>query len=169
MKSTVINIRVTEELKEELEIIGNETDISVSSLIRSILSDFVNAEKSIHVSSIENDKRNDVLQSLGFTELIFWIYDKLRNPEINEIDDLYFQFIHLIEELEDHPLFTKEIMFELNKISDELRRYLSGAIKNMDFSFSNIENENYFDYEMLSQFLYGLRYDEDDNRVLNIQ
>lgn len=55
-----------------------------------------------------------MIQTLGFSELIFWIYEKQFNPDADEIDEFYLALIDIIAEINSHPLFSDEIINEFN-------------------------------------------------------
>lgn len=166
MKTYSLNIRIDEETNEQLQIISDCLNISKSVLARSAINDYLhnqNSQKEDHQKW--GNEANKLLQSLGFTELIFWLYEKARNPEVSEIDELYVNFIELISELIKQGFLKPEIQSELSKVSDELKQVLN----NKGFSKSYFEFVDSFDYEVLADFMYTLRYDEDNNRVIHIK
>lgn len=180
MNNTVINIRVPENLKQKLELIALENNKSCSDLIREGLNDLVNKEQlnnqPLETNALFEYKFTplrdgvDLLQTLGFTELVFWIMAKQINPQPNESEELYKQFIDLINELCVHKLFTKVIKIELRKISYELESYLYGkAFTGVNFRFAETGNQNSFDFEVFIEFMYGIRYDDDNNRIFHIK
>ncbi|WP_028872329.1 hypothetical protein [Psychroserpens burtonensis] len=169
MKTSIINTRISSSLKEELEILSQFLSTPISNIVREAIENHL-------INSIDNHKNdfiveglnsNDIqlLESLGFTELIFWLYDKKRDPQICEIAEFYEFLIKLIEEINQHPLFTDEILIELNKVLFELNHTLdewSGLLSGFKFPES-------FDYLKLSDFLHALRYDDENNKVIHIK
>jgi len=173
MKTTTVNIRISNILKDQIEEFAIENDQSISEATRSIIESYFNKTSDLiddnaGINAIEPNGDLDLLQTLGFTELVFWIYDKRFDTEINESNEYYLKMIDTISKFDSHPLFTDEIVKEFNKISTELKLYLSDS--NYDeFYFPQPDNPFSFNYDLFNEFFHGVRYDEDNNRVLTIQ
>ena len=167
MKEILISIRINEELKNELEMMSVSNSQSVSELVReSIYKHLAKPEKDTCNVKLSN-KELEIIQSLGFTEFIFWISDKKRDSGCFEVDELYVQFINLINEMNNHPLFNKEIIVEFNKVKDEFEDYLS--FDNLTDDSFQLPKSEIFDYEKLYDFMHTIRYDEDNNLVVHIK
>lgn len=161
MKSSIINIRISDNLKDKLELLSQNTELSVSKIARNAIEDYLNKK-------ITNDgehdscdldclKEVDILYNLEFTELILWIYEMERDPTLEFVDDRYYRFTKTIEKANDHPLFTDEILFEFNKIHKELTLYLNGELDPDCFEF-HLDEPDSLDYLKLSDFIFGLSY-----------
>lgn len=172
MKTTSINLRVSIDLRNQLEELAVEKNISTSELTRSIIEDFFNSSKDIRKTihsfyTIENLPENDLLRSFEFTQLIFWIYDKRLNPELNETEEFYIQHMALIKKLKYHPFFGVEILKELNKVSNEIEDYLINKnYSKAEFYFSRDGFENSFNYDLFSELIYGLGYSDENNELI---
>ncbi|GAA4289524.1 hypothetical protein [Aestuariibaculum suncheonense] len=165
MRTAVVNTRINSSLKDELEILSHLNGKTVSENVRQAIEAYLSDEVSeYNTVDKKQNKYLDVLQSLSFTELIFWVYDKKRNPAIEEIDELYYAFLDLIREINENPLFTVEILAEFDKVSRELKKllYEDGYFENFTFPLD-------FSYEKLSYFMHGLRYDELNQKVIHIK
>jgi hypothetical protein len=173
MKDTIIHTRVSENLKDDLLNFSYITDKSVSKIVRIAIEEYLvktNNCKSEQGTIKEKSESLDLIQTLGFTELIFWIYDKKWDPEINESNEFYIQIMEIIEQLNHHPLFTNEIIHEFNKVSIELKEYLYDYEIEANWNFKFPTNcVNGFNYEKLSEFMYGLRYDVNNEKTLIIK
>lgn len=159
--TTKINIRIPQEIKNKIEELSIERGMTISEIARNIFDHYFCSDK--------KDPELDILQTLGFSELIFWLYNKREYPGINETDELYEQFIDLIYRMKFHELFNDEILLEFNKVSHELTRHLSNMLANNELDFAIEGSSNSFNYDLLAEFMYTLRYDEQDNRILNIE
>ncbi|WP_458627992.1 ribbon-helix-helix protein, CopG family [Winogradskyella sp. PC D3.3] len=170
MKNIILNIRVSESTKDDLDLLSCTLDKSISSLIRNAINDFIDKtiEQYSNKESICTIKDYELLQSLGFTEFIFWLYEKRRTPYFYEINELYSQFIELINNLETHPLFTSEIMDEFKKVKLELEAYLNTDKYITDLQFP-LDNENCFNYDKLAYFMYSIRYTEENKKIIHIK
>lgn len=172
MKTTVITLRVPEVLKTKLEVLVVDNDTSLSNLIKTVLEAYVSPnDEDLKSNNIASENQIDLLQTLGFTELISWIYDKKTNPENCHDLSLYKQFVDLIKKLNDHPLFNDEILNEFNKVSIELNYCLKIGDYSLDFFEFSQNEDGYqgFDYQLLADFMYGIRYDEHNDRIINIE
>lgn len=158
MKSNTITLRVSEDLRDRIENLAFDNEISFSEMARKLLES--------NSTPIIEPKKNDLLFDFRFTQLIFWICDKFIDGVENETDEFYQQNIQLIKELQNHPFFTKDILSELNKILAELLyNSIDGRHSNGCFKFSDPENKKGLDYEKFSDFMYSLYFDENNNLV----
>lgn len=174
MNTTTINIRISNILKDQIEELSIENEQSISAITRSIIERYFNntddpIDENENIDIIEQNDDLDLIQTLGFTELIFWIYEKRFTPGIGEIDEFYFDLIDIISKIETHPLFPDEIVNEFKKISKELSLYLSDK-NHHEFYFINPDNPFSFNYDLFADFFYTIRYDDDgEDKVLFIQ
>ena len=176
MKKEVINIRVSSEFKSDLETLCEIKGIKVSEFGRIALTEYFNSRKDESYEKLNNqelkrnDNHDDLLQSLAFTEFIFWIYEKKFSPYVYEIESYYLQHIALIDEMQTHPRFTKKILHEFGKIKDEFMKRLEGYDWGPDmFKFAIEGHSSSFDYECLRDFMYNIRYTEDQEQDLFIK
>ena len=115
-----------------------------------------------------DESQLEVIQTLGFTELIFWLYQKRIDPGIIEIEELYIQFIDLISEFEQYPIFKPKVLHELAKVSKELEEILYGDMPRFDYFEFPQDGPNGFDYGVLADFMYTIRYDN-NNKVIHVK
>ncbi len=180
MKATSLNVRFPEGLKNELESYSNLHYLSMSDTVRKAIEEHIKKEKNkevqLHDISLGdiNISTSDIeiLRSLTFTEFIFWLYYKREDPEKTEIDELFIQFIDLIDRMSKSIIFTEAIMTEFNKVKLELEKVLyDDGIKNRNtyyFLFSQIDQPGSFDYDELAYFMYGIRYDDENEEIIHI-
>jgi hypothetical protein len=150
MKTKIISIRVTEELKQKLERISELTGQSHSQLIRPLIE-----EKLIEPEIIDlgegryyNTKTDhELINSLGFMELLFWIYDKKFEPRADEIDEFYEYLIKTIEKVKQSQLFTMPFKDAMTEIGKELRISLEDESFHQ-FDFPN--NDELYEYILRS-------------------
>ena len=109
MKTENISIRVSEELKQKLERISEQTGQSHSQIIRPLLDENLIEPKVIELGdgrSYNTVTDHKLINNFEFTELIFWIYDKYREPSRDEIDEFYEHLLTVIEKVRQSCLFT---------------------------------------------------------------
>lgn len=172
MKDTVINIRISETLKDDLTLACELERMSISRFGRVALEEKLDAltKKIGEVTTTEYDGDLDLLQTLAFSEFIFWIYEKKRNPEVSEIEEYYVQHLEVIAKMRKHPLFNDYILYEIDKIAVELNKVMSGEIEELsNFTFSVEGNYNSFNYKMFAEFMFAIRYDGANEKILFIE
>lgn len=169
MKTTTINIRVDQITKDQLEILSENKDVNISSIIRDALNQYLENEIYLDLEIAMTKAGIHLIKTLGFAEFIFWLYHKATDPEITEIEELYIQFIDLINECKNYPIFNSDLIFEFDKVSEELNRVLyDDSHTEMYFHFPS-SSENTFDYQVLANFMYNFRYDQEDNRIIHFK
>ncbi|MEP5254326.1 MAG: hypothetical protein ABJQ39_04630 [Winogradskyella arenosi] len=158
MKNEFINIRISSDFKADLEILSNTKGISLSNLGREALNEYYN-NTPVSEPTKTNLNNDELIQSLAFTEFIFWIYEKKNNPTMSEMDFFYKQHLILIEEMKTHPRFNNKILNEFNKIKDEIEDKLQGFKGYPEvFLFPTENHETSFNYALLADFMYNIRH-----------
>lgn len=171
MKTSILNVRLKTSTKDALEYLCFKKDQPLSKVVREAINFYLKKEEDHGIEAnrdevVERDLL--LLQSLEFTELIYWIMDKRRDPEMNEIYELYEQHMNLILELENNSFFDEEIMVEFKKIYRELEVCLTGN-EDCDGYFKFSQDVNGFDYDKLNNVMHTLRYDKSNNRIIHIK
>lgn len=165
MKTQNISIRVTEELKQKIENISEETGLSNSQIIRPLIE-----EKLIEPEIIDlgegryyNTKTDHkLINSLEFMELIFWIYDKKFEPRTDEDQEFYEYLIVFIDRVKESMMFGQVFKDALSEIQTQLRRALD------DFHFYRFTFPNNDDlYENIIKWeIYMIRYNSDQEQLI---
>lgn len=170
MKTSIINVRIDNSIKQNLERRSLETNKPISNLVRDAIELLLNQKLDKTTSTITETYEADIrlLQSLEFTELIYWIMDKGSNPDISEIAELYAQHMSLILELKNNSFFKSDIINEFMKIYNELYDYLH-TDNHMNSTFNFPEDRNGFNYEKLHEFIHTIRYNDDDEKIVHIK
>lgn len=167
MKTSAINLRVDEITRDQLEKISKINGVTISTTIRKAVDEFLEDETILDPELFETKRGLHLVKTISFSEFIFWIYQKNLDPEIIEVDDLYVQIINLINECRNYPIFNPELMTELDKVSEELNRYLyDDSYDEYLFQFPDRKDDP-FNYGVLEQFMFMLRYDSDNRKIIH--
>lgn len=166
MKSSILNIRINPNVRQVLLEIAESESLSISDIVRDALESYVKNYSSFNDMSQYEDGW-ELIQTVSFSELIFWIMDKRFDAEINESESLYKQHHDLIVEMGKLKLFPDDLMFEFDKVRNELSEILFNEQHYLDFKFST--ESNGFDYDKLHSFMHIMRYDSNNNRIINIK
>lgn len=165
MKNQILSIRINETIKERLEMLGLEKGETSSELIRSTIDKLLKKTEVLCMGNNRfycEEKDQDILHSLEFTELLFWISDKHLDSEIMEAEDFYRSLISTINNINKSKFFESGFKSQLYIIKEELEEYLSNPV-NIYFNFPNNSN---FDYKFFKDFVHTLRYNENDELVI---
>ena len=164
MKNSILNLRLDEPTKVALENKCLENGVPISVGAREAIEQYL-----LKVENNPNENYDTTLIcSLGFCEFMFWVQDKLRDPEICELDCYYQQHMDLIMEFRNNSYFDEDILSEFMKVYNELDELLhQGTHDGLKFKFP--KEPNGFDYLKLNVFMHTIRYDEDDNKILFIK
>lgn len=165
MKSTAITIRVKEESRAKLEALAEKKGVTLTELIRPSIEKLIEEPEIIPLgegrfyNTITDTK---LVNSLEFTELIFWLYDKRLDHSRNEDDMFYRHLLNVIDKIMKSDLFREEMRNELSKVSQELEICLQDS-SIYDFEFPV---EDGFDYDELIAALHLIRFNSDNDQFI---
>jgi hypothetical protein len=164
MKKSILNLRLDESTKEALDAKCLENGVSVSTGAREAIKKYLLPVE----NNLDQNCHTTLICSLGFCEFIFWLLDKLRNPEVCEVECLFQQHMDLIIEFKNNIYFDKDIQNEFMKVYYELYELLHQGTHDYSY-FKFPQGPNGFDYDKLHVFMHTIRYDENDNKILYIK
>lgn len=165
-KTNIITVRVNEEDKEMIEKISFLHEKPSSEVVRTAITKYLD--------DIQDTKPKgsniDLIQTLGFGELVFWILEKREDARILESYLHFERCVDLIQDLNKHPIFTPEVLVEFNKIARELEGYLNDEdpLDHAEFHFPKPTTINGFNYQVFKDFMSTIRDHEDFMEVLYI-
>ena len=167
MKDTVITIRVSSELKEKLEEKSFQEKKSNSKIIREILEKEFRDPVYISLGNeryYNEETDRDLIVSHRFTSLIFFIYDKVLDPEVMETNAFYENLINVIDEINQSKIFGNEVINEFNKVKSELIDCLNSNTKNY---FDFVKEEDGLNYETIRTAFHIIMYDSNNEKVID--
>lgn len=165
MKTQNISIRVTEELKQKLERTSEETGLTNTQLIRPLIEERVIEPEVIDLGEgrfYNTITDHNLVNSLEFTELVFWLYDKMLDNRRNEDDIFYIHLLNVIDKVMKSDLFKEEMRNELSKVKQELKLCLQDDSID-DFEFPGGSG---FDYDELSSSLHMIRFNSNNDQLI---
>ena len=165
MKTETISIRISTELKQKLERISEETGLTNSQIIRPLIEEKAIEQETIPLGEgrfYNTISDHQLINSLEFTELIFWLLDKKREPRRDEHDVFYKQQVNTIDRIMQSELFFQDFLSELVKVKRELELILNG--KSL-YKF-NFPDEDGFDYEVLSMNIHMIRFNSENDQLI---
>lgn len=165
MKTENISLRVSTELKQKLETISEESGLTNSQIIRPLLEQSLIKPEIIPLGDgrfYNTVTDHDLINSLEFTELIFWIYDKRREPRRDENDEFYKHLLNVILKVKQSKLFSIEFHEELDKVQKEIEL----ALKNEYIYEFTFPSENGFNYLVLFTAVHMIRFNSDNDQII---
>jgi hypothetical protein len=164
MQKEVINIRIDSDFKTELGLLCDLRGMSLSDFGRNALQQYFNSilDEACEVGATqENDCKNpddDLLNSLAFSEFVFWIYHKKTKPFMDDPVYLYRRHLELINKMHHHPSFFKQILDEFEKIRIELEQRVNDQKSDFhQFQFVESNHSGSFNYGTFADFMYYVR------------
>lgn len=153
MKSVILNVRISQKLRDKLIDDSTQKEISLSDNSREILSLYFEEQ---YRNEIDNQTLQDInfYNSNEFIYLIFWMIDKIRLPRHdgtkNELEDIK----KIVLEVITNKFFPTDLKQEFEKVLIDIQRYLNEFdLPNNQFKFCQLYTEEVFDYTMLSDFI----------------
>ncbi|QSS97817.1 hypothetical protein [Psychroflexus sp. ALD_RP9] len=171
MKSTLLSVRISSDLRQKLEEQSDLENRSISKVARDILEHEFNTtfqpEHSFDVEVIGEYSDNSIeelLTSFRFAEFMFWLQQVRYSPDKNRHNQYYIQFSKTIDDICCTNLFPQTIVDDLHKVKKELIYCIDFKL----YTFSFPKNYDGFDYNLLNDFMDNIRYDVNGNDQLNI-
>jgi len=177
---TTINLRISNDLRNRLDDIAEQNNLTTSEYARSIfedhfknLSNYQETEEEIEEEEEENEKIEgyfqqkyfelldkefeapDLINSLEFLQLICWIYDHKSPPfEIHTVDQ-YAKFQKTIIKISNDPIFSEDLKKEFNKVLvDLLKIEGNNYLRHYQLEFSRPLNFQRFNFGKLKKFIF---------------
>lgn len=155
MKTTVLNVRLSNELRQKLEEKAIQCNISLSDMVRDVLHSNLEFEEIEHQNLIESFKKVRC-DSFDFIILTAWIFEK----RVNYYDYNTNIFLENLKEIvlkilkdDDYPMPLRN---EFDKVYNDIFRYRNEENNpNRYFYFGVAENPNAFKYNVLFDFIYS--------------
>lgn len=170
MKTTVLNFRVSEDLKDLIDSSAEQQDLSSSKLVRQILEDhfFQSEEKKDEITLAEEEEydninffeeedyfeeKENVIYSLRFLQLISWVYNQRSNIGMGLENYRYEEFKATILKLNNVDQIDKELKDEFNKILAEIIQKKGSVF--YKFKFTKFFGFEAFNYRKLNEFIFN--------------
>lgn len=160
MKSVILNVRISQDLKDKLANLSNEKNVSISNIIRKALNDCFCSSEEVSNDVFEQD---NLYHSNEFIFLVTWIFEK-----VNRNEDTYSKIqllilkntvIKVIHE-ESFPYALRQ---EFEKVLADLVQYINdfeSEHKRLNFCVSN--HSLYFDYDILIKHILSRAFEKTD-------
>ena len=153
MKSDILNVRISQKLRNTLINDSNQKGISLSDNVRDILTTY-----SVELQSEEVDNQtlvdNNFPNSNEFIFLIAFMYEKIKDPINwglkNDLEDLK----KIVLEVIKNDCFPNDLKLEFEKVLVDILRLISefGTGGNK-FRFSELRSNDAFDYVILWEYI----------------
>jgi hypothetical protein len=161
MKGNIINIRITEDLKSELDFISLEEGKSISTIVRDALQEFIenyNGEPEEPEEYISDSELPDYLEyasisSRSFANLIKWIRNDRDDPKYSDLEKLHDNIISFFKNAEAEAGSKHQYFKDIDELNAGLHNFIESLSTNMkDLSLSNYNNGQ-FDRNKFNNYL----------------
>ncbi len=153
MKPFILNVRISQDLRDSLDKEALSIDISVSDLVRDILIE--------HYEKLEFNLNNwkELIKivkydSYDFIALISWLYEKrVNNYDSNSEISLY-QFKEIVLKIMKDDYYPQDLRRELEKVLVDISRYCIESNSDKKYFCFGIPNyPGSFNYNVLHDFI----------------
>ena len=157
MKKQILTIRVSESLKNDLELLSETNGDSISDITRKALEAYVhNSTESEHASEEEEEQYLEDDMSFNFSKIISFLLDKNLNFKDSDIMDLFNDFNELIEDVKFDSNLKEAYLKEFRRAQKEADKVSQALLFYLDDLFILKRGISNFNFEDFSDFLNNL-------------
>ena len=163
----ILNIRVEESIKEEIERLSQEEGISSSEFGRNILNDYLDFEDGEKIpertptSTLVIDCTPPFHKDKRFISLTSWLFSKALFPWSADSNAFITSVKSMIESALQDQVFHNDLRFEFLKVLNDINRYLiepDSETKRFNFCIQN--NLYSFNYNLLMKEVWRISQDD---------
>jgi len=158
---TILNVRIDQELKDEIDRFAIEEGVSSSEFSRNILYDYLNYDEEektirefgepIETITIYVEKRIEK----ELSQLALWLFVNLYSKSFVNEQNLK-TTKGLLENLSNNEKLSKELRFEFLKVLNDINRVMAEGIQNTSLYFNQSNNMYTLNYNLLFSEVYNL-------------
>jgi hypothetical protein len=148
MKSVILNVRISQELKNNLEKQSEEEGVTISDLIRNILNNHSDNETS---NLLDMDY---LYHSNQFLYLITWMFEKRDCAFDGKTEIELLRIKSIVTDVMREQSFPSDLKLEFEKVLVDLVRYINNYnAERMQFHFCKPNHSESFNYSMLIEYI----------------
>lgn len=164
MKDSIINTRISEDLKSELDFISLQEGKSISNIVRVALQEFVEnyneepVEPEECILYVSDSELPDYLEyasisSTSFANLIKWLRNDRDYPKYSNLEKLHDNIMSFFKNAEVEAGSKHQYLKDIDELSVGLHNFIERLSSTMkDLSLSNYNNEQ-FDRNKFNNYL----------------
>jgi len=149
MKTNHITLRISEEMRQSLEITSQNTGRKISEIIRNEIK-YINVIKNFDSISGNKVSLSDLklFQCFFYVKFISFLYRKRESLIVQENEYFIEDLINFCDKLIDSPVVTECLRENIHLMKEDLIRALNNTDSNFCYSFPTR-----FDYDELDSFI----------------
>ena len=160
MKKCILNIRVSEEFRNDLEYQALESETTLSELARHVLWEYLYYEDE-ELNSVVPEKI-PFSQSFRFTFLTAWLFAKFMTPVEHNAKNVIQGIKTVLDEAVQDNTLSNALKFELSKVGYDINRYLQEQeYVGKQFLFPIPNHPGSFDYVVLVTEIWTIHYNHE--------
>ncbi|MCM4169816.1 hypothetical protein DHD08_19235 [Arenibacter sp. H213] len=158
MKKCILNIRVTEEFRNDLEYRVSESETNLSDYIRNILWDSLYYEEDEYFNQAHDDDVS-FSKSFKFTFLTAWLFTKYMYPVEHNTKNVIQEIKAIVDEAIQDTTLSNALRYELSKVTYDINRFLNEPnYLDKQFQFPIPNHQGSFDYTVLFNEVWTIYY-----------
>ena len=150
-----INLRLPQDLKDQLNEIAIKKNQTVSKFVRNLIGEYLSGE--LYDEEISFYKQHHFITSLEFMQLVIWIYGKRNSDEyLKEEESILPNIINTLKKTGEH--LPSEIAEEFEKVLFDILRIKNESDSVVFYMFTeSFDHPPTFDYEKVENYLVQFR------------
>lgn len=153
MKPFILNVRISQDLKDSLDKEALSIDISVSDLVRDILLEHYE-KLEFNLNYWKESIKIVKYDSYDFIALISWLYEKRVNSYDSNSEISLYQFKEIVLKIMKDEYYPKDLRRELEKVLVDISRYCIESNSDKKYFYFGIPNHpGSFNYNLLQDFI----------------
>jgi hypothetical protein len=147
-----VNLKLSEELKQKINIRANFKNQTVSKYLRELLTNYFDG--TLCIGEIEKNEKKEFINSTEFLQLIVWIYSKQKKSDFKESDKDLDGYIKTLKKVviylpEDLVQEFDKILMDILRVKNEESKY------SKDYRFVNgYSSSPKFNFQLFEEFIF---------------
>lgn len=147
-----VNLKLSEELKQKINIRANFKNQTVSKYLRELLTNYFDG--TLCIGEIEKNEKKEFINSTEFLQLIVWIYSKQKKSDFKESDKDLDGYIKTLKKVVTY--LPEDLVQEFDKILMDILRVKNEESKySKDYRFVNgYSSSPKFNFQLFEEFIF---------------
>ena len=147
-----INLKLSEELKQKINIKANFKNQTISKYLRELLTTYFDG--TLCVGEIEKHEKKEFINSTEFLQLIVWMYSKREIKEFRESDKDLDGYVNTLKRISIY--FSNALVLEFDKVLMDILRVKNEESKySKDYRFvTGYSSSPKFNFQLFEEFIF---------------
>lgn len=148
-----VNLKLSEELKQKINIRANFKNQTVSKYLRELLTNYFDG--TLCIGEIEKNEKKEFINSTEFLQLIVWMYSKQKKSDFKERDKDLDGYVKTLKKVVTY--LPEDLVQEFDKILMDILRVKNEESKySKDYRFvTGYSSSPRFNFELFEKFIFS--------------